>query len=36
LIAAAFYSVQVVSNDLRLMLTRVGPLLSSRLAAMLK
>jgi O-antigen/teichoic acid export membrane protein len=36
LIAAAFYSVQVLPNDLRLMLTRVGPLLSSRLAEMLK
>jgi O-antigen/teichoic acid export membrane protein len=36
LIAAAFYSVQVLPNDLRLMLIRVGPLLSSRLAAMLK
>jgi hypothetical protein len=36
LITAAFYSMQVVPNDLRLMLTRVVPLLSSRLAAILK
>jgi hypothetical protein len=36
LITAAFYSMQVVPNDLRLMLTRVVLLLSSRLAAILK
>jgi hypothetical protein len=30
LIAAAFYSLQVVPNDLRLMLARVVPILSSQ------
>jgi hypothetical protein len=30
LIAAAFYSLQVVPNDMRLMLARVVPILSSQ------
>jgi hypothetical protein len=36
LIGAAFYSLQVLPSDLRLILARVVPLLSSRLAAILK
>jgi O-antigen/teichoic acid export membrane protein len=36
LIAAVFYSLHTVANDLRLILTRSVPLVSSRLAAMRK
>jgi len=36
LIAAVFYSLRVAPNDLRLMLARAVPFVSSRLAAMLK
>jgi O-antigen/teichoic acid export membrane protein len=35
-IVATFYSLQILPNDLRLMLGRVMPVLSSRLSAMLK